>query len=59
MTHAILMDEKGRNTAIAAPTTDYWQGDEAKFIGTAGKASLEPQRGDIEQRHDGKAAPAG
>jgi hypothetical protein len=56
VTHAILMDERGRNVAIAAPTTDYWQGDEAKFIETAGKASLNVQRGDIEKRHDGQGA---
>jgi hypothetical protein len=54
ITHAILMDAKGRNVAIAAPTTDYWQGDEAKFIETAGKMKMEPQRGAVEQRHDGK-----
>jgi hypothetical protein len=54
LTHAILMDERGRNVAIVAPTTDYWQGDEAKFIETAGKNSTDIQHGDIEKRHDGK-----
>jgi hypothetical protein len=54
LTHAIVMDGKGRNVAIAAPTTDYFQGDEPKFIKTVGKASRAPDRGDIEKRHDGK-----
>ncbi len=54
LTHAILMDGKGRNTAIAAPTTDYWQGDEAKYLDTAARASTEVDRGHVEIRHDGK-----
>jgi hypothetical protein len=56
VTHAILMDEKGRNIAIAAPTTDYWQGDEAKFLETAARASTAIDRGLVERRHDGKGA---
>jgi hypothetical protein len=56
LTHAILMDEKGRNVAIAAPTTDFWQGDEAKFLDTAARASTEIDRGLVERRHDGRGA---
>jgi hypothetical protein len=54
LTHAIVMDGKGRNVAIASPTTDYFQGDEHKFMQTVAKASRAPDRGDIEPRHDGK-----
>jgi hypothetical protein len=51
--HAILMDDRGRNVAIAAPTGDYWQGDEAKYlrtfaVGRAAEHRSVPQRG-----HDG------
>jgi hypothetical protein len=28
---AILMDERGANVCVSRPTTDYWQGDEAKW----------------------------
>lgn len=28
----IVMDNKGANVAMSGKTTDYWQGDEAKFI---------------------------
>jgi hypothetical protein len=54
LTHAILMDTKGRNVAIAAPTTDYWQGDEAKFLATVAKGSGDVQSGSVEMRHDGE-----
>jgi hypothetical protein len=56
LTHAILMDNRGRNVGVADPTTDYWQGDEAKFLNTAAIGSSDVQRGDIERRHDGKGA---
>jgi hypothetical protein len=41
LTHAILMDERGRK---------------AKFLNTAAIASTAVQRGDVERRHDGKGA---
>lgn len=31
VTEIILMDNKGLNVGICDPTSDYWQGDEAKF----------------------------
>lgn len=33
-TELILMDNQGANVAITHRTTDYWQGDEAKFLET-------------------------
>ncbi len=33
-TELILMDHQGANVAITHRTTDYWQGDEAKFLET-------------------------
>jgi hypothetical protein len=46
----ILMDERGRNVALAAMSHDYWQGDEAKFTetfpkGAAGRHVGAPERG--------------
>jgi hypothetical protein len=34
LTEAFIMDAKGLNVAAAAATSDYWQGDEAKFTET-------------------------
>jgi len=31
ITEAFVMDARGLNVAASAPTSDYWQGDEAKF----------------------------
>lgn len=31
LTEAFLMDDQGLNVAASDPTSDYWQGDEAKF----------------------------
>ncbi|MEZ5832819.1 MAG: hypothetical protein R3D05_16725 [Dongiaceae bacterium] len=31
VTEIILMDDKGLNVGICDPTSDYWQGDEAKY----------------------------
>lgn len=36
ITEAFVMDNKGLNVASSAVTSDYWQGDEAKFIKTFG-----------------------
>ncbi|MHA6323963.1 hypothetical protein [Roseivivax sp. CAU 1753] len=38
LTEIIVMDAVGLNAAISALTSDYWQGDEAKFSATFGKA---------------------
>jgi hypothetical protein len=37
----IVMDGKGMNVGVSTPTSDYWQGDEAKFQ----KTFLEPEAG--------------
>lgn len=34
MTEAFIMDARGLNVAVSHPTSDYWQGDEAKFTET-------------------------
>ncbi|MEL6571764.1 MAG: hypothetical protein AAFQ64_08910 [Pseudomonadota bacterium] len=34
ITEALLMDARGLNVAATRPTTDYWQGDEAKYTAT-------------------------
>jgi hypothetical protein len=52
--HAILMDARGLNVAIAYPTTDYFQGDEPKWLMTFGRPSTTRHKGPIETGHDGK-----
>lgn len=37
----IVMDGKGMNVGVSTPTSDYWQGDEAKFQ----KTYLQPEAG--------------
>jgi hypothetical protein len=54
VTHAILMDERGRNVAIAAPTSDFWQGDEAKFIRTFGSGPSAEHRSVPQYGQDGR-----
>lgn len=48
----IVMDGKGMNVGVSTPTSDYWQGDEAKFQ----KTFLQPEAGlfidDIEYEAD-------
>lgn len=48
----IVMDGKGMNVGVSTPTSDYWQGDEAKFQ----KTYLQPEAGlfidDIEYEPD-------
>ena len=34
ITEAFIMDARGLNVAVSTPTSDYWQGDEAKFTET-------------------------
>ncbi|WP_233193072.1 hypothetical protein [Acidimangrovimonas sediminis] len=43
-----VMDAKGLNVAAAAPTSDYWQGDEAKFQNSFGKGKDGVDIGDVE-----------
>lgn len=38
----ILMDARGLNAGLSVPSSDYWQGDEAKFMNTFALASHEP-----------------
>jgi hypothetical protein len=51
--HAILMDARGLNVAIAYPTTDYFQGDESKWLMTFGRPSATRHKGAVETGHDG------
>lgn len=39
VTEAFIMDAKGLNVAASAATSDYWQGDEAKFTDTYPKGA--------------------
>lgn len=39
VTEIILMDNKGLNVGICDPTSDYWQGDEAKYQNTFPKGA--------------------
>lgn len=39
ITEVFVMDSKGLNVAASAVTSDYWQGDEAKFLETYAKGS--------------------
>jgi hypothetical protein len=45
---AFLMDNRGLNVATAGLTSDYWQGDEAKFTETFGKGAGAMQIGEVE-----------
>lgn len=48
MTEAFLMDNVGLNVAVSHVTSDYWQGDEAKFTETVGQGAGKLHVGDIE-----------
>lgn len=48
MSEAFVMDARGLNVAMAAPTSDYWQGDEAKFSETFPKGPGAIHLGDVE-----------
>jgi hypothetical protein len=43
-----VMDGRGLNVAASAPTSDYWQGDEAKFTETYGRGAGATHISDIE-----------
>jgi hypothetical protein len=48
ITEIIVMDATGSNAAISNVTTDYWQGDEAKFLETFPKGAWAIHQGEIE-----------
>ncbi|SFS07762.1 hypothetical protein [Yoonia litorea] len=48
MTEAFVMDAKGLNVAASEPTSDYWQGDEAKFTQTYPIGPDATHLGDVE-----------
>jgi hypothetical protein len=51
--HAILMDNKGRNVGVAAVTSDYFQGDEAKWLETFARPVTTRHVSDLERGHEG------
>lgn len=48
ITEAFVMDARGLNVAASAPTSDYWQGDEAKFTETYPLGAMAVHFGDVE-----------
>ena len=44
----ILMDDRGLNVAVSAVTSDFWQGDEAKFLETFPKGADAVHIGEVE-----------
>jgi len=48
VTEVFVMDSNGLNVAASDATSDYWQGDEAKFSETYGKGAGAVHIGDIE-----------
>ncbi|SFE08902.1 cache domain-containing protein [Roseivivax sediminis] len=48
MTEVILMDNRGMNVAISGVTSDFWQGDEAKFLETFGAGPEAVHTGEVE-----------
>ena len=48
VTEAFVMDNQGLNVAASDVTSDYWQGDEAKFTETFGRGTSDLHIGDIE-----------
>lgn len=48
ITEVFIMDALGLNVAASAVTSDYWQGDEAKFIETYGVGPTAVHLGDVE-----------
>lgn len=43
-----VMDARGLNVAASAPTSDYWQGDEAKFQNSFGKGANGVDIGEVD-----------
>jgi hypothetical protein len=48
VSEVFIMDENGLNVAASSATSDYWQGDEAKFIETYGVGTGAVHVGDVE-----------
>ena len=48
VTEVFIMDARGLNVASSAVTSDYWQGDEAKFSETFGRGAGAMHVGEIE-----------
>lgn len=48
ITEVFTMDARGLNVAASGLTSDYWQGDEAKFTETFGKGAGSMHVGDVE-----------
>lgn len=48
MTEVFIMDSRGLNVAASDATSDYWQGDEAKFTETFNQGASAVHIGDIE-----------
>lgn len=48
ISEVFIMDAKGLNVAASSATSDYWQGDEAKFTDTYGVGSGAVHVGDVE-----------
>ena len=48
ITEVFVMDAMGLTAAASAPTSDFWQGDEAKFIETFGKGAGSYLIGEVE-----------
>ncbi len=48
ITEVFIMDARGLNVAAAAPTSDYWQGDEEKFTETFPKGPTAMHFSDVE-----------
>lgn len=48
ITEVFVMDEKGLNVAASAATSDYWQGDEAKFSETFPKGPHAVHLGEVD-----------
>ncbi|SIT80176.1 hypothetical protein SAMN05421665_1063 [Yoonia rosea] len=58
ITEAFIMDARGLNVAASMPTSDYWQGDEAKFQQTYMVGSTAVHFGDVEVDKSTKQAQA-
>lgn len=58
ITEAFIMDARGLNVAASAATSDYWQGDEAKFQQTYMVGNTAVHFGDVELDESTKQAQA-
>jgi len=53
-TEIAVMDAVGLNVGQSAVTTDYWQGDEDKYLETFPRGAGAVHLGEVETRHDGR-----